>query len=684
VKPVKYDGLTVLDAWKKVVNDDVLDDLDIRPEIARSWARCKNYGLDPWSLDFPKADEKLLEAYREKYRHVMDAASPVMQYMLTIFNCNCSIADMHGFVFDLITPLSSYPRTLGTYVSEALHGTGNLPLAMCEKKSIRVDGYEHFRAVSQTYSGVSAIFRISPAEEFVLNINEPFVPLPENALDTCIAAGKLVEKLCVSRREMFSCLSSAAFFDPILVSDKLTVIVVDPKGTVLTANKQGKAIIADYDERPYASCSLEEYLKDKSQLDRLLTSEGKSGEYPLFSFKSTKRNKNNDLHLLRKREVVLMNGMTHHILVFDSQAMEKNEEKPPVFRAVEKDVEYIGQSDAWQKVDAIVHSVAGHKSNVMIMGETGTGKEVIAKAIHRLSGRKGEFVAINCGALPRDLLASELFGYEGGAFTGARSSGAKGKFEYANGGTLFLDEIGEMPLDMQVSLLRVIQEQSVTRVGSNKPIPFDVRVIAATNRDMNQMLAKKEFRADLWYRLSVIEIHLPLLCERGGDVTLLAEYFNKLLGESLQITWHPLSQSVKDLLEGYSWPGNVRELKNVMEKALLLSNGDAISPDNFPDRMRTAGSRRTERIPDREPEPEPVRNPHRFEPFEPPQPAEERTPKQRREQLEKEKIITLLEQERGNISKVAEKMNISRNTLYRRIDKLGIQIQVRAFSNDEH
>ena len=185
----------------------------------------------------------------------------------------------------------------------------------------------------------------------------------------------------------------------------------------------------------------------------------------------------------------------------------------------------------------------------MIMGETGTGKEVAARALHRLSGRKGEFVAINCGALPRDLLASELFGYEGGAFTGARSSGAKGKFEYANEGTLFLDEIGDMPIDMQVSLLRVLQEQSVMRIGSNKAIPINVRVVAATNQDLQKLIAEGKFRSDLWYRLSVIEIFLPRLADREGDIPLLAQYFNETLGQSLHIQSHPLSQEVLDALE---------------------------------------------------------------------------------------------------------------------------------------
>ena len=162
-------------------------------------------------------------------------------------------------------------------------------------------------------------------------------------------------------------------------------------------------------------------------------------------------------------------------------------------------VDYIGETEEWKKIDRMVQKVAPIKTNVLLLGETGTGKEVVARALHRRSGRTGEFVAINCGALPRDLLATELFGYEGGAFTGARETGAVGKFEFADGGTLFLDEIGEMPVDMQVSLLRVLQEQSVTKLGSNTAKTLDVRVIAATNQNIERLISEKKFRSCLLY-----------------------------------------------------------------------------------------------------------------------------------------------------------------------------------------
>lgn len=672
---MEYDGYTVLEAWKKAVNYGVIDTDKIRPETAQSWARCLNYGLDPWSSGFPKSDGQMLERMRNKYKDIMEAASPVLQYLLALFNCNVSIADMHGFVFDLVTPLSSYPRTLGTFVTEALNGTGNLPLAIIEKKPIRVEGYEHFRAVSQNYSGVATIVHTSESENFVLCLNEPFVTLPKNALNICIAAGKLIEQLSTSRRLAFSHLSAATFFDPILALDQILVVVTDQDGAILTANAPAKAVIDDYDNYPYGSRSLGNYLKNKQSLNTLLHEDFQDRA----PFKFTFRKNGIALQLLRRRKITMMNGIPHYILVFDNpDVLDGKEEKPAVKRSVDRSVDYIGQSDAWQKVDSLVQSVASHKSNVMIMGDTGTGKEVVARALHRLSGRKGEFVAINCGALPRELLASELFGYEGGAFTGARSSGAKGKFEYANGGTLFLDEIGDMPLDMQVSLLRVIQEQCVTRIGANKPIPFDVRVIAATNQNMNSLIAEKKFRSDLWYRISVIEIRLPALQERIGDISLLAQHFNETLSESLNVSMHPLSAEVLCFLEGYSWPGNVRELKNIMEKALIIANGRELNIDCFPDyiKIQSANAPTTGSF-------------HQISavsswavpPLFPDQAYKAApSPREMKDRIEAEKIIALLEEERGNISRAAKRMGISRNTLYRRIKKLDIQITVRAHS----
>lgn len=230
----------------------------------------------------------------------------------------------------------------------------------------------------------------------------------------------------------------------------------------------------------------------------------------------------------------------------------------------------VGDCDLIKSICQVIKRVAPMSSTVLITGETGTGKELAGRAMHKWSGRSGSFVPINCGAMTAELLESELFGHSRGAFTGAHQS-REGLFTYANGGTLFLDEIGEMPMSMQTNLLRVMEQRSIRPVGSNKEIPVDVRVVAATNRDLFEEVKKGNFREDLFYRLDVLSIRMPSLTERLEDLPALLQYFsNTLAGEMgvpvLEIDDHELS-----LLKAYPWPGNIRELKNVIERSLLLN-----------------------------------------------------------------------------------------------------------------
>ena len=229
----------------------------------------------------------------------------------------------------------------------------------------------------------------------------------------------------------------------------------------------------------------------------------------------------------------------------------------------------IGECEAVHSVCQIIRQVARMPSTVLIEGESGTGKELAARAIHELSQRKGNFVSVNCGAMTAELMESELFGHVKGSFTGAHQA-REGLFAYANGGTLFLDEIGEMPLTMQVHLLRGLEEQRIRPVGSNRETPIDVRILAATNRELVQRVKEGLFRQDLFYRLNVLSIRLPPLRERGQDVDLLAHHFSKRLSGELGVNALPLDRAEIMRLQAYDWPGNVRELKNVIERALLL------------------------------------------------------------------------------------------------------------------
>jgi two-component system, NtrC family, response regulator PilR len=246
----------------------------------------------------------------------------------------------------------------------------------------------------------------------------------------------------------------------------------------------------------------------------------------------------------------------------------------------------IGASAAIEKLKSTIRTVAPTSSTVLIYGESGTGKELVARAVHSCSARATEpFVSINCGAFPETLLESELFGYMKGAFTGA-SQNKRGLFEVASGGTIFLDEIGEMSLAMQVKLLRVLQERTVRPVGGSQETPVDVRVIAATNRDLREMIANGTFREDLYYRVSVIPIQVPALRERRDDVELLANYFLKKYASAAQKSILRIAQESLDALRSFEWPGNVRQLENTIERAVAMETGNELKVDLEADRPR--------------------------------------------------------------------------------------------------
>jgi len=305
----------------------------------------------------------------------------------------------------------------------------------------------------------------------------------------------------------------------------------------------------------------------------------------------------------------------------------------------------IGHSRAMAEVSAIVQRVAPTASTVLIEGETGTGKELVARAVHAQSGRSGDFVAVNCGSISPELLESELFGHTRGAFTGAHSA-RDGLFVYAQGGTIFLDEIGEMPLAMQAKLLRVLEEHSVRPVGSDREVPVDCRVIAATNQRLAGRVETGEFRGDLFYRLNVLSITIPALRERVEDIPALAEHFSETMAVNLGLGPLPLSHDDIEQLQDYDWPGNVRELKNVIERSLLLGKlpSDCCRSAQAGSGELDAGAGAGPTYPTR----------------------------WTLEQVEREHILAVLGDVGGNKSEAARRLGVSRKTLERKCQAWGV------------
>jgi len=338
-----------------------------------------------------------------------------------------------------------------------------------------------------------------------------------------------------------------------------------------------------------------------------------------------------------KAEFLVKKLAEHQKLVEENLALRQRLEDRYRFENI------IAKSSKMQRVIEVIKIVAKSNATVLITGDSGTGKELVARAIHSQSHRLNKpFVAVSCAALPESLLESELFGHEKGSFTGAYTQ-KKGKFEFANGGTLFLDEVGEMSANIQVHLLRVLEEKEFTRVGGNEPFRVDVRVISATNKDLKKAIEKQEFREDLYYRLNVVNIELPPLRERSEDVPLLAEYFlHKFAMENhKEITG--FSPKAMEFVLDYDWPGNVRELENAIERAVILAKDSVITIADLPQENLS--------------------------------PAYSTTPRKNLKEVERGHIWNVLRETGENYSEAARILGISRMTLYNKAKEYGFDVK---------
>lgn len=310
----------------------------------------------------------------------------------------------------------------------------------------------------------------------------------------------------------------------------------------------------------------------------------------------------------------------------------------------------IGKNESMKELSVLVQKVAKSDASVLLQGESGTGKELFARAIHSLSNRKnGPYIAINCAAIPHELLENELFGSEKGAFTGAHAR-KMGKFEIANGGTVFLDEIGDMEISLQAKLLRVLQLKNFERLGGTKTVDVDVRVIAATNMELQELITQKRFREDLYYRLSVFPLNIPPLRDRRDDVSALADFFIDKYCRELKKPLKSMTREALSLIERYHWPGNVRELENTMERAVILAEGKKITPEHLAIRLQ-----RTDEVQLRDGA------------------GLKEIGAMAQARAEKSTILRILKQVRGNKRKCAQILKIDYTTLFDKIKKYGIE-----------
>lgn len=537
---------------------------------------------------------------------------------------------------------------IGAYMDEKNIGTNAMGTAIKENRCIQITAKEHYVNIFQSLTCSAAPIHNSKGEIIgTLNLTGKSNMKHPHTLGLVIFGVTAIENELYRIKANYILNQTYNYMKTVIENVDKGIMIVDTHGKIININELGLNIL---DKRNHN-----------------LINEDINHIIPNFQNVVDRISKNNKpitkeiklSHASKYKTEVIFKGIKHNekiIGIVATLTRLKEENKGNNFTgAFFTFNDIIGESDAIKNVITNCKIIANSPSTVLIQGESGTGKEVLAQSIHNYSLRKNnKFIAINCGAIPANIIESELFGYEDGTFTGGKKGGRIGKIELANGGTLFLDEIGEMPLDMQVKLLRVLQEGRVTRLGGSKEISVDMRVIAATNKDLKKEVKRGKFREDLYYRLCVIPIKLPPLKERKGDITKLIEYFLNMKSIKLDKDIPVISNELYNKLLGYNWPGNIRQLENSIENIVNLNGELSVDIiDEYEEKVSTNLTIDNKEI------------------------LEENIKEKsfNLEEIEKRTIINAIESNKHNMTKTAKALGISRNTLYLKIKKYNIDVK---------
>lgn len=635
----------------------------VRPQIVASWRRCAAAGVDPHSrTPHRKLDAQDLNRLLREKDQLITIAEPFMAnlykfvqgsgFVVVLTDENGSIMEMFGDADTLQNPMTEdFFRGASWHETEA--GTNAIGTALEIGAPIQVSGAEHFCEKHHCLTCSSApLFGSDGRIIGVLDMSGASHSSHLHTLGIVVAAAEaIMAQLNIRRKNQELALVNnrlTNFFNA--VSDG--VIIVDKKEVVIELNPAAKAMLGR-DVLGTPVCRLFEH-RATSKGQKLAISERYSDVEVMVD------TRDGLCYCLVSGEPVIneQGTVTGGIIIMRPIKQVQNlVNRFSGYSATLQFSDIVGESPAIRDAIRLAMLTATTASNILLQGESGTGKEIFAQAIHNRSAqRSGPFVALNCGAIPRELIGSELFGYEEGAFTGAKRGGKPGKFELASGGTLFLDEVGDMPLEQQIAFLRVIQEKMVTRIGGDKTIPVNVRLICATNKNLLQEVEKGAFRQDLYYRLNVMAITMPPLRNRVEDIPLLFRHFLDKLGRDRGCQFYA-EPEVLGCLARYGWPGNVRELQNVVERAASLAEDGVITLNHLPAEF-----------------------------FAPPVtkafPAaltavaalDSREKRQRlARDTEKHRIQGLLNAHAGNVSQVARELGVSRKTLYNKMRVYSIE-----------
>ncbi len=634
----------LLTKWKKLHGDPAEREA-LRPEIRDSWERCYTYGVDRYLRENQYICTRAeLNNYRDKAGFLIETSSPILDslyefvagtgFTITLGDANLCIVKVVGFDEEAQAFAKNARLCEGAMWNEELVGTNAGALAIALAKPVNVFGYEHFCLFSHIASCSVAPIIDQGKVCGSLGMIAPFNKVSNHTLGMVVAATKHIKyKMAMERAKRYH--------EILIDSIQEGLFAIDIDGNITFMNENcAKGLNVKKDA--VIGRSIYEFLGHNQE-----------NQYFLNKITSGRRTVDEDFSLVIGRHALHCNVTCTPLKSSnqDEGAVIVIRESQRIKRLVRNIIgsgakmtfgDIVGRDPEFLLSLKTANAAASSLSNVLLMGESGTGKDVFAQAMHNASPRRnGPYLAINCAALPRELIASELFGYEEGAFTGARKGGNMGKFELADQGTIFLDEIGDMPLDLQTSLLRVLEEKTIMHLGGIRQIPVNVRIIAATNQDLETMVENNRFRRDLYYRLGVIRIKIPPLRKRPTDTLLLAEHFIEQISRRLGKPLVTLAPEVADVFLRYSWPGNIREMQNVLEGAIELASDGKITYDL----ISASLMQKNMDIPDVKGTGATVYD------------------------LEKQMILDYLEKYKYNKTKVASALGMSRRTLYRRLDQ---------------
>jgi PAS domain S-box-containing protein len=642
--------------------------------IIQSHNRCREYNVEVDRVYSSKiiSDKELFEKF-ESTRELIITAKPFMDKLYGFVkgsNFFAILTDHEGCILSVIGDEKILSRAFefkmipGAYMDEKNIGTNAMGTCLVEKVPVLISGDDHFIKVYHQWTCSAAPLHNAKGEIIgTLDLTGYSENVHLHTLGMVVAAAHAIDKMLEIRNYTDELSMAKLYTDTIIDSIPAGIMTTDIDGNIITVNKY-VAEMFGYEAEMMKHMKIWHLFEGWDKVKNSLCSNiGFMDEDVDVNAKSNKQQFNLSAYPIIDHDKITRNI----IFVFkEVKKVRKLANKIMGRRAIYTFDKIIGKDAGFVRVMEFAKKIADSRSNILIMGESGTGKELFSQSIHNYSNRNDEaFIALNCGAIPRDLIESELFGYEEGAFTGAKRSGQPGKFEIADGGTIFLDEIGEMPMDMQTRLLRVIEEGTVSRIGSIKESVVDVRVIASTNKDLSHEVRNGNFRKDLFYRLNVLPLYLPSLRQRKEDIPLLIQFFvqtlsKKMNKKSITIPSHYMQAMIK-----YEWPGNIRELENMIE---WMINTESF-PDMFNLGQENHGEITEKIISDKS------------------KPLDQlgQSGNQTLDEMEKQHITRVLNQFGGNISLSSKALGIGRSTLYRKMEVLGIECPIfEQCTNIEH